>query len=1170
MAKSQIRSYVFTPGAANTGTIKIPGKYDLNQLLIITNTTRNVILYNFADSSNANTAISFSRANSTDFPHALDSTDGITTITLQVSTVGHSANDTLQIFYEKPWTDVRMPEVGTDAFERTRVSQPMSMLDADFEYGLQPTKWQAVALMRGYPSIYEIPGSDANVSAATTNAVTGESLITVTTSSVHGYLVGQPITIKGFNSAITGFSRAEGSFIIFSVPNTTTFTYYAKAQVGTTNGDNLWSPIIQLRKGGFYTGSQVSAPQFTYNASTTPTITVTFPAAHGFLPGDTILVSVTSDQDDTQNHKFAGGPFFVEAVPTLTSFTYTARSATIFTGTIGGLIYARPDAYFLHRPLDGGVILSTGSPSYGSHAIRMSKKYIRYQSGKAINYNTGALFAPNYDIRSVTASGTTVGSVITIVTDDVDHSCQVGAGIELHGVFTSGYDGAYVVDSIVNERTLTVLATQTLGHTITDLAGPSYIVVKTWTGAIVRAGTFDDQNGPYWQYDGQTLAVGRRSSTFQVSGTIAVVPDSNILTGTNTRFIAQLAAGDRVVVRGMTHIVSQVNSDTQITITPDYRGVNSASGIKMARVVDYTVPQREWNVDRCDGTGGVHNPSGFNIDVGKMQMIGLQWTWYGAGFCDWMMRGPDGRYITVHRLRGNNLNREAYQRSGNSPVRYEVINEGAKSTLTEAMDASQTTIPVADLTYFPTAGTVYVDNELIRYTGKSASVNAGNLTGCVRASTFTHFVAGFSRTYSAGAATTHAKYEGVLQVAATATPNISHWGSAYIQDGGFDADRGYLFNYQATNLQVSTTKQTAFMIRLAPSVSNALIGDLGDRELINRAQLLLQALEITSDGYSGATPLVGGIVVEGVLNPQNYPTNVSDVAWNGLQGSGAGGLPSFSQVASGGGIVWASGATQTILPAATAAFPQGTIDLAPVPGYSNTVLNGYPYVYITAANYTTYIAGGLQTGQAITGTNIQSGTVINSIQFWGNFSGTQYYYITLSKSPNASGNVASLTTTLSYPLVRSSLIFFSVSSWQSTNATVGTEVNTGGIFGGGTFVSSVTLSTYFSQQYYRVTFNQSSDGTTIVPGTGSATIVNFKFGQPPYAQPGEQIFSFIASPGATNSLDLSPLKELTNTTLGGRGTYPNGPDVLAVNIYRASGAGTIPCNLVLRWSEAQA
>ena len=1168
MAKSQIKSYVFTPGAAGVGTIKVPGKIDLNQLLIITNTTRNVILYNFADTTNASTGITFSRANDTNFPAALDGFDGITTITLQVNTSTHSSSDTLQIFYEKPFMDVKLPEIGTDAFERTRISAPYSMLDADFEYGLQPTKWQAVGLMRGYPSIYEIPGSDTNVSAATTNAAVGESLITITTSSVHGLSVGSPITIKGFNTGITGFSRAEGSFIVFSVPSTTTFTYYAKAQVGAVNGDNLYSPIIQLRKGGFYTGSSVSAPQITYGAQATPTITVTFPAAHGFLPGDTILVSVTSD-NGVNNHAIAGGPFFVETVPSLTSFTYTARSAAVITGTISALVYARPDVYFLHRPLDGGVILGTGSPSYGAQAIRMSKKYIRYQSGKAINYNTGALFAPNYDLKTVTASGTSVGSTITLVTDDVDHGCQIGCTIEINGVLTSGYNGSYTVASVVDERTITVLATSTLGGTTATLAGPSFIVVKNWTGATVRAGTFDDQNGTFWQYDGQQIALGRRSATFQLSGNVTVTPDSNAVTGVSTRFLSQLTEGDRIVVRGMTHVVTQIASDTSMFISPDYRGTNTSSGIKIAKVIDYIIPQSKWNVDRCDGTGGVFNPSGFNIDVGKMQMIGLQWTWYGAGFTDWMIRGPEGKFITVHRLRGNNLNREAFMRTGNSPVRYEVINEAAKSSLTAAMDASQTTVPVADLSMFPTAGHVYINNEIIRYTGKSASSGAGNLTGCTRAATFTHFVAGAARTFSAGTAGTHDLYTGVLQIAATATPNISHWGSAYIQDGGFDSDRGYLFNYQATNLQVSTTKQTAFMIRLAPSVSNGLIGDLGDRDLINRAQLLLQALEITSDGFNGsAAPYTGGIVVEGVINPQNYPTNVSDVTWTGLQSAGAGGLPSFSQVASGGSVVWAGGASQTTSAITTAAFPTGTLTIENFPGGSNSVVSGDSRLFITLANYNTYIASGLQTGQGISGSNIQAGTVINSISFWGSFSGTSYYQINMSR--NASGTTAgatTLTVTSSYPVTRTSLIFFQKASWEATNATAGTEVNTGGIFPGGTFVSTATLATYFGTQYYRVTFNQTSDSTTITP---ASTTVTFKFGQPPYAQPGEQIFSFIAAPGATNAIDLSSLKELTNTTLGGRGTYPNGPDVLAINVYRASGSGSIPCNLVLRWSEAQA
>ena len=47
------------------------------------------------------------------------------------------------------------------------------------------------------------------------------------------------------------------------------------------------------------------------------------------------------------------------------------------------------------------------------------------------------------------------------------------------------------------------------------------------------------------------------------------------------------------------------------------------------------------------------------------------------------------------------------------------------------------------------------------------------------------------------------------------------------------------------------------------------------------------------------------------------------------------------------------------------------------------------------------------------------------------------------------------------------------------------------------------------------------------------------------------------------------LKELTNTTLGGRGTFPNGPDVLAINIYKTTGAAT-NSNIIIKWGEAQA
>jgi hypothetical protein len=1423
MAKSQIRQYIFTPGTAGNGKVLIAGKYDLNQILLITNSTSNSIIYNFADSTNSGTAISFTRANdAVNFPYALDNSDGITTITFAIDTSAMSSTDKLQILYERPFQDVRMPEAGTDAWERTRVANPQSMLDADFEYGLQPTKWLTYDLIRGYPSIYEIPGTDQSVTSVTTDASTGtggvgESLITVTNSTAFpvSWTVGSPITIKGYLNTISGFARAEGSFIINSISGNV-LTYFAKAKVGVNNGDVLSSTYTQLRQGSFYTGASIGSPTYTYvnptaaatsssatigtanttflggitgttltTSSGTPaigqvlsggnitpgtyivsgggtswvvsptqvtatsggttitavtntlttsgtitgvwaigqavsgsttqtgttiialgtgtgsnvggtyyvntaqtvgaaalsgttgqgTVTVTFATNHGFVPGATIISQVSSDALGN-NNALAQGPFFVESVPNAVSITFTMRSSGIVTGTITGVIYARPDAFYQHRPFDGGVMLGTGGPAYGSMAVRMSKKYIRYQSGKAINYNTGALFAPNYDIRSISASGTSIGSIITVITDDTDHGLQVGAQINIIGVTTTGYNGVYSVATIVDERTFTVLATSVLGSATGAIQSPCTVQVVYWTGSTVRAGTFDEQNGSFWQYDGQTISIGRRSSTFQIAGSVSVVPDSNLITGSNSRFTSQLAAGDRVVIKGMTHVVTSVVSDTQIYVNPDYRGSVAATGVKMVKTIDRLVPQSAWNMDRCDGSNSVYNPSGYNILINKMQMIGLQWTWYGSGFTDWMMRGPDGKYITVHRLRGNNLNTEAYMRSGNQPVRYEVVNESARSAIAGnvAVAAIDTVVPLVDATFFPTAGTVYVDNEIITFNGKintyatataaatgyvtvasSAGMTAGQpivftsvtglpmgnivsgttyyvnsvvtsttitlsntsslslktqvdatgymttgaIYGCLRAQSLSVFAAGASRTFTAAAAATHNVNTGVVLVGQTATPSISHWGSAFITDGGFDQDRGYIFNYQSINTQISTRKTTAFAIRLAPSVSNAIVGDLGVRDLINRAQLLLQTIEIT---VGGSTNTNSAVVIEGILNPQNYPTNVSNITWNSLNSTALQtGQPSFSQIAAGTSVIFQSNATNT--PTTTIAYPIGAttivvsnatgINVADdvfFPGALTAVLGLTKVASVTTVS-PTYTGSTVTSPTASTATATITGTVLTTssvptntgfivgavITGSGVAAGT---YITAILSGTATGSGSTFQVSVSQTVASGTL---TATAYQLTTTGVTGTLTAGMLLTGG----AVTANTYIISQFsgtaggagvYNV--NQTYTGTP-TGATGVVIVLNqalqstisagtpAQFSRYTYAIPGETVFSFISSPSNKDSLDLTPFKELTNTPIGGRGTFPNGPDVLFINVYLTQGAPVL-ANLVLRWGEAQA
>ena len=292
-------------------------------------------------------------------------------------------------------------------------------------------------------------------------------------------------------------------------------------------------------------------------------------------------------------------------------------------------------------------------------------------------------------------------------------------------------------------------------------------------------------------------------------------------------------------------------------------------------------------MDTIDGNG----PSGFNIDTGKMQMMALQFSWYGAGFVDFMCRGADGNFITAHRMKNNNVNDESYMRSGNLPVRYSIENDCPVSFLANTMDATQNTINIRETKFFPNSGIVYIDNEIISYNGKSTQSGTGNLNNAVRNYTMSQYQSGTTYSLTAGAASAHAAQNGVIMIQTTCSPTLNHWGSALILDGGFDNERGYIFNYQRINMPLSSTAQTAFVIRLAPSVENSQIGALGSKALLNRSQLLLEEVGVATSGGS-SSPLVGNIIVEGILNPKNF----SNAVWQPLNTETVGGQPSFAQV----------------------------------------------------------------------------------------------------------------------------------------------------------------------------------------------------------------------------------------------------------------------------------
>lgn len=918
MARQLVEKYIFTPGIAGSGTVKFPGKCDETQLLIIANKTIQDNIYAIGDPTRSGSLVYDPTDNTTFYSEQ----DGVTTVTLSRDTSSMLSTHKIAIYTDAPkqiGNIVRPYAFGVDAIERMRVSNPQSLIDADFEYGLQTTKWQNYTEIRGVPGIYEKPGLDIFLSGVTTDGAS-PSLITITTSAPHGLSINDPVIVYGLGNTSSS-PRAEGAFVINSVPNSTSFTYFAKGVVGT-NGQSLFTGITYARRGGFYTGASLPISSVSSNGANPSIITVTCSANHGLVPGAPLVGICTSAGT---NHSLLTGNFFAETVPSATTFTFTARvGGAVATAGIVTSMFTRSDAYVLHRPFDGGVTLSNFVPSYGASVSRQSKKYMRYQSGKGILWTSGVSLNPILNLDQISANGTAVGSLITVTTE-LDHSLQVGATVVISGVVTSGYNGTYGVNSITGENTFTVVANATLGSATAVITNIPRVTVKNWHGASVRCGPFDDQNGLFWEFDGQELAVVKRSSTFQLSGFVDVTSGSQAVTGTSTRFTQQLKVGDRIVIRGMTYVVGTITSDTAMTINPEYRGVSSASSVKIAAVIDTRIPQSQFNIDKLDGTG----ISGYNLNLNKMQMLGISFSWYGAGFIDFMCRGSDGNMILAHRMKQNNINDEAYMRSGNTAVRYQSINESVIGRLNEDLDNSETAIDLVDASRFPsTGGVVLIENEVIPYTSKSGNT----LTGCTRGGNFQLFVGGTTKTFSGGAATTHNRNNGftsVTLISVTAAPQLNHWGSSYIMDGGFDTDRGYYFNYSSvSNSVLAGASETAFFIRLAPSVSNSIAGNFGDRDLINRSQLLLQKLQLQSDQ---------SVQVYGILNPGNI--DASSLTWTSVNTTALGSQPSFAQISTSSTTAATPGEQIFSTLGPPAGFAE--IDLSSLKELSNSAIGGY-------------------------------------------------------------------------------------------------------------------------------------------------------------------------------------------------------------------------------------
>jgi hypothetical protein len=737
-----------------------------------------------------------------------------------------------------------MNSAAHDPVNKYRVSTPQSLIDTDFEYGLQPTKWEQLALANNRPTAFYDPTAPFTV----TN-ITGVGTRTVTVASTSLPALGSIVLIQDSLDY-----NANGWFYVDSINPGVSFTYIADAVVGA--GTKFDPTRTYVFGGNLYsqTGIPVSTSSGAAFTTGSTTVTCTTTGAHGLYPGNLIYVFGTTAGGNPPN-----GAWIVVTTPTANTFTFvvaTAPSGAITASAgIRQTLFARPNGIVAHRPYDGGVSFSAGSLSPGATFIRQTRRYFRYQSGKGIQFSTGTSLKPALAVSQLTSSGTTV-----TVTCNTAHQLSVGTIILVENASPAAYNGTFAIVSTPAENVLTYTAL-TAPVTTPALGFPIRVSPFSWYGSSNRVGMFDQQNGLFFEFDGQKMYTVRRNSVTQLAGTVAVTSGSQFVTGTNSQFADQLDIGDYIVIRGSSYKVLSITSQTNMLITPEYKGVTLARGVIVSKTVDTRVAQENWT-DPCNGTGN----SGYNLNLSRMQMIYMDYSWYGAGTARFGFRGTDGGVIYVNSFVNNNLQYEAYMRSGNLPAHYESSAELPRTKLLATISSGATTgdtISVADTSRFPSSGTVRVTNpgtagavEFISYSAKTSNT----LTILARAQTGGSAVAE-TFTFSATAPIA------VELSAPAAAAAISHWGSAIIMDGRFDDDKSLIFNAgMTTSISVSqNATQPIISLRLAPSVDSGFTGILGAREIINRMQLKLDSMGLLANGPFLIQARLNGIASGGIF-----------------------------------------------------------------------------------------------------------------------------------------------------------------------------------------------------------------------------------------------------------------------------------------------------------------
>jgi hypothetical protein len=243
-----------------------------------------------------------------------------------------------------------------------------------------------------YKVLGQVTGTNDTYNTISNKALT-TNVATLTTGSVHGYAVGDLITISGVDTVF------DGTYVVASIPTTTTFTY-AKTNANVTSA--AVSPVGIASRSVSLSGVAISNK---YKKNNVATLTAT---SHGLSVNDTVYINIGDSTIE--------GRYLVTGVPSTSTFTVTASGADIAStacgGAFGKLGLASTTLYTV--PASTSAIISTITISNRSATARTYRIAIRPAGATLTNQHYIA-----YDVNVLSNDTTALTLGVTLAATDV-------------------------------------------------------------------------------------------------------------------------------------------------------------------------------------------------------------------------------------------------------------------------------------------------------------------------------------------------------------------------------------------------------------------------------------------------------------------------------------------------------------------------------------------------------------------------------------------------------------------------------------------------------------------------------------------------------------------------------------------------------------------------------